>query len=222
MPTRMREDATSGTVVAGCRIVRAIGRGGMGVVYLAEQEALGRRVALKLLSPELAGDPGFRERFQEEARTAASLDHPHVVPIHDAGERDGELYIVMRWLPGGDLRRLLHAGADRGAARRCPHRRLRARLPAVPAADRLGAVPPRQRRGEAVGACQRARPVSARAGADARRTLGRPVRKRAREGARRPLRLRRRPGAGRGRARRRPRAGGRRSQRRDRPRSTGP
>lgn len=106
----MPEDAITGTVVAGCRIVETIGRGGMGVVYLAEQEALGRRVALKLLSRELAGDPGFRERFQEEARTAASLDHPNVISIHDAGEHDGELYIVMRWVPGGDLRRLLRDG----------------------------------------------------------------------------------------------------------------
>ncbi|MDO8184979.1 protein kinase [Conexibacter sp. JD483] len=103
----MAGDARIGTVVAGCRIISVIGRGGMGVVYLAQHEALERRVALKLLSPELAQDPEFRERFQSEARIAASLDHPNVVPIHDAGESDGELYIVMRWVDGLDLRALL-------------------------------------------------------------------------------------------------------------------
>ena len=110
MRFRMAEDATIGSVVAGCRVVEPIGRGGMGVVYLAEQVSLGRRVALKLLTRELAGDPGFRERFQAEARVAASLDHPNVVPIYAAGESDGELYIVMRWVAGGDLRGLLRDG----------------------------------------------------------------------------------------------------------------
>ncbi|HST43210.1 MAG TPA: serine/threonine-protein kinase, partial [Conexibacter sp.] len=109
----MTHDARIGTTVAGCRIDGTIGQGGMGIVYRAEQLALGRVVALKLLSQELAGDPEFRARFQEEARLAASLDHPHVVPIHAAGEsEDGDLYIVMRYVEGGDLRGLLreHGG----------------------------------------------------------------------------------------------------------------
>jgi len=108
----MAGDARIGTVVAGCEIISVIGRGGMGVVYLAEQVALRRRVALKLLSPELAQDPEFRQRFETEARLAASLDHPNVVPIHAAGESDGQLYIVMRWVDGIDLRQMLreHGG----------------------------------------------------------------------------------------------------------------
>jgi len=96
-----------GSVVGGCRIEALIGRGGMGVVYLAEQVALGRRVALKLLAPALSHDAEFRARFQQEARTAASLEHPNVVPIYEAGESDGQLYLVMRHVEGIDLRTLL-------------------------------------------------------------------------------------------------------------------
>ena len=76
-----------GSVVAGHRIVRLLGRGGMGVVYEAVEEALGRTVALKLVAPERAGEPGFRERFIAESRLAASIDHPNVLPVFGAGER---------------------------------------------------------------------------------------------------------------------------------------
>src|SRR3954452_18238615 len=93
-----------GTVFAGCRIEREAGRGGMGVVYCATQLALERRVALKLLAPELAGDAGFRARFQQESRLAAQIDHPHVVDVYEAGEVDGRLFIEMRWVEGSDLR----------------------------------------------------------------------------------------------------------------------
>src|SRR5688500_5116343 len=82
-----------GSVVGGCRIKSELGRGGMGVVYLAEQEALGRRVALKVISPALAGDVGFRARFERESRLAASIDHPNIVPVYSAGESEGLLYI---------------------------------------------------------------------------------------------------------------------------------
>src|SRR4051812_26300380 len=93
-----------GTVFAGYRIEEEAGRGGMGVVYRANQIALDRRVALKLLTPALASDPGFRARFQQESRLAANIDHPNVVDVYEAGEDDGRLYITMRWVEGSDLR----------------------------------------------------------------------------------------------------------------------
>lgn len=85
------------------------GRGGMGIVYRATQLSLGRPVALKLIAAEFATDPGFRERFQREARLAAAIDHPNVVPVHAAGEDDGRLYLVMRFVEGTDLQALLRA-----------------------------------------------------------------------------------------------------------------
>src|ERR687891_287094 len=84
-----------------------LGRGGMGVVYLAYEEALGRRVALKLLAPELAADERFRERFLREMQTAASLDHSNVIPIYEAGEAEGLLYIAMRYVEGTVLKTII-------------------------------------------------------------------------------------------------------------------
>ena len=100
-------DPRIGTDIGGYRIEELIGRGGMGVVYRAEQIALGRRVALKLVAPELAEDPGFRERFQRESRLAASIEHPNVIPVHEAGEAEGSVYISMRYVDGTDLRLLI-------------------------------------------------------------------------------------------------------------------
>jgi serine/threonine protein kinase len=97
----------SGTVLAGYVVDRLLGRGGMGEVYLATHEGLGRKVALKLLSDEVATGPTFRERFIAESRLAASLDHPHIVPIYEAGEADGRLFIAMRYVPGVDLATLV-------------------------------------------------------------------------------------------------------------------
>jgi hypothetical protein len=94
-----------GTVFAGCRIEAEAGRGGMGVVYCATHLALDRRVALKLLAPDLAHDRGFRARFQQESRLAARIDHPNVIDIYEAGEDGGRLYIEMRWVDGSDLRK---------------------------------------------------------------------------------------------------------------------
>ncbi len=82
---------------------RELGRGGMGVVYLARDVALDRSVAIKLLPPILAAQPTFRERFLREARTAARLSHPHIVPIHSVSEREGFVYFVMGYVPGGTL-----------------------------------------------------------------------------------------------------------------------
>ncbi|CAN5765192.1 hypothetical protein BH23CHL7_BH23CHL7_05000 [soil metagenome] len=85
------------------RIETPIGRGGMGAVYLATDTRLGRRVALKFLATELAAQASFRDRFISESRIAASLDHPHVVPIYESGEIDGQLFIAMRYVPGVHL-----------------------------------------------------------------------------------------------------------------------
>jgi ABC-type branched-subunit amino acid transport system substrate-binding protein/streptogramin lyase/predicted Ser/Thr protein kinase len=96
-----------GTTFAGYRVESLLGRGGMGVVYRARDVSLDRPVALKVIAPELAEDERFRARFLRESRLAASLDHPNVVPIHEAGERDGQLYLAMRYVEGSDLRTLL-------------------------------------------------------------------------------------------------------------------
>ena len=107
MPT----SANIGTELAGYRLEALIGRGGMGVVYRAHDLALDRDVALKLLAPHLADDVSFRERFLTESRVAASLEHPNVIPIHDAGEIDGQLYIAMRLVEGSDLKAVLREGS---------------------------------------------------------------------------------------------------------------
>jgi YVTN family beta-propeller protein len=93
-----------GEVFAGYRIEGVVGRGGMGVVYRATDLALDRPVALKVVAPELAEDARFRERFLRESRLAASLEHPHVLPVHAAGEQDGTLFLVMRFVEGEDLK----------------------------------------------------------------------------------------------------------------------
>ena len=103
----MPGDVTTGTKIAGFRIVRLLGEGGSGAVYLAVDEQLDRSVALKLLSPELSRDDRFRRRFLREARTAAGIEHPGIVPIYAAGEADGLLYLAMRLVPGTDLRHVL-------------------------------------------------------------------------------------------------------------------
>jgi hypothetical protein len=95
-----------GTEFAGYRIEALIGRGGMSVVYRAENPRLGNKVALKLLAEELAADESFRERFVRESRTAAAINHPNIVTIYDAGDWDGVLYIAMRHVDG-DLKELL-------------------------------------------------------------------------------------------------------------------
>jgi DNA-binding SARP family transcriptional activator/tRNA A-37 threonylcarbamoyl transferase component Bud32 len=107
-----RVDLPPGTEFAGYRIQRTLGRGGMAVVYLAEHDFLQRKVALKVLAPQLAEDERFRERFVRESRLAASLDHPNVVPIYEAGASGSDLFIAMRYVEGIDLRTLL---AESGA-----------------------------------------------------------------------------------------------------------
>jgi streptogramin lyase/predicted Ser/Thr protein kinase len=103
-------DPRIGAELLGYRIDRVLGRGGMSVVYLAEDLRLQRPVALKLLAPSLAEDGAFRARFLQESQLAASLDHPNVVPIYAAGEAGDELYIAMRYVEGRDLKALLREG----------------------------------------------------------------------------------------------------------------
>lgn len=85
------------------RITRLLGRGGMGVVYAATQENLGRQVALKVLNPGLAHEPAFVVRFSREATALARLDSTHVIHVYDHGEADGQLYIASQLIDGGDL-----------------------------------------------------------------------------------------------------------------------
>jgi serine/threonine protein kinase len=96
-----------GTQIAGYRVESLISKGGMGEVYLAAQDAPSRKVALKLLSPELTLDAGFRQRFARESEAAASIDHPNVIPIYASGRSNGSLFIAMRYVEGTDLRTLL-------------------------------------------------------------------------------------------------------------------
>src|SRR3954471_6046470 len=102
-------DLAPGDVFAGHRIEEIAGRGGMGVVYRATELGLDRTVALKLITPALAGDADFRARFVRESRAAASIEHPNVIPIFSAGEEQDVLYISMRFVDGSDLRRAIHA-----------------------------------------------------------------------------------------------------------------
>ncbi len=116
-----------GSNFAGYEVESVVGVGGIGILYRARQVRLDRPVALKLVEPEIARDPVIRERLRREARTVAALDHPNVVPLYEAGEEDGTVYIVTRWVDGTELGTLIHddgplrartGGADRRADRR--------------------------------------------------------------------------------------------------------
>jgi serine/threonine protein kinase len=96
-----------GTDFAGYLLRSVLGRGGMSIVYQAENPRLRNLIALKVLAPDLASDEVFRTRFREESQIAASLNHPNVIPIHDFGDYNGLLYIAMRYVPGTDLGRLI-------------------------------------------------------------------------------------------------------------------
>lgn len=107
--TRGGAQLAAGTEFGGFRIERTLGHGGMGIVYLARELRLDRLVALKVIRPELAGEESFRARFRSETLTAASVEHPRVVTIFGAGEREGLLYVSMRYVEGRDLGRLISA-----------------------------------------------------------------------------------------------------------------
>jgi DNA-binding beta-propeller fold protein YncE len=126
---------SQGTEFAGYRIEGVVGQGGMGVVYRATHIRLNRPVALKVIAPDLAGEADFRARFERESQLAASIDHPNVLPVYEAGEADGRLFIAMRFVEGTDLGALIeHEGrldparaarivAQVGAALDAAHRR---------------------------------------------------------------------------------------------------
>src|SRR5271157_3061567 len=93
----------AGSRIAGYRLEEQIGQGGMAVVFRALDERLQRPVALKILAPALATDEAFRHRFIRESRSAAAVDDPHIIPVFEAGDADGVLFIAMRYVPGGDV-----------------------------------------------------------------------------------------------------------------------
>lgn len=106
-----------GSLVAGYRLERRIGAGGMAVVFRARDEGLGRMVALKILPPMLSGDQEFRVRFIRESRAAAAVDHPHIIPVYGAGQADGVLFIAMRLVSGGDLHSVIRREGPLAAGR---------------------------------------------------------------------------------------------------------
>jgi pSer/pThr/pTyr-binding forkhead associated (FHA) protein/tRNA A-37 threonylcarbamoyl transferase component Bud32 len=108
-PDELASALPVGSVFAGCRVEEVIGHGDMGVVYRAEELALQRQLALKVIRPDYSRDERFRERFRRESRIAAAIDHPNVIPIFDAGEENGVLYISMRLVEGTNLRALIAA-----------------------------------------------------------------------------------------------------------------
>ena len=97
-----------GSRIAGYRLEEQIGRGGMAVVFRAQDGRLKRQVALKVLAPAVATDEAFRHRFIRESRSAAAVDDPHIIPVFEAGDADGVLFIAMRYVPGGDVGTLVH------------------------------------------------------------------------------------------------------------------
>ena len=101
---------TPGSRVAGYLLEGQVGAGGMAVVFRARDERLGRQVALKIMAPMLAANEVFRRRFIREWRAAAAVDDPHIIPVYEAGEADGVLFLAMRLVGGGDVRSLVQRG----------------------------------------------------------------------------------------------------------------
>ncbi|HWF81413.1 MAG TPA: serine/threonine-protein kinase [Streptosporangiaceae bacterium] len=110
-------DFPAGTRIANYQIDQLIGRGGMAVVYRATDVRLDRIVALKILSQELGRNDAFRQRFIRESRAGAAVDHPHVIPVFEAGDADGVLFIAMRYVAGQDVRALIEREGKLSAAR---------------------------------------------------------------------------------------------------------
>jgi hypothetical protein len=108
---------TAGSMIAGYRLEQQIGQGGMAVVFRARDERLGRQVALKILAPALAADDAFRQRFIRESRAAAAVDDPHIIPVFEAGDAAGVLFIAMRYVGGGDVRTLVRTNGPLPASR---------------------------------------------------------------------------------------------------------
>jgi Protein kinase domain len=108
---------SAGSKIAGYRLEQQIGQGGMAVVFRASDERLGRQVALKILAPALAADDAFRQRFIRESRAAAAVDDPHIIPVFEAGDAAGVLFIAMRYVGGGDVRTLVRTNGPLPASR---------------------------------------------------------------------------------------------------------
>ena len=108
----MDPDRIVGTDVAGYEIESVLGRGAMGVVYVARQRSPARKVALKLITPAFADDEVFRRRFLREGTAAAAIEHPHILPVYAVGESDGNLFMAMRLVDGLDLREILRGSAE--------------------------------------------------------------------------------------------------------------
>jgi outer membrane protein assembly factor BamB len=106
-----------GSRIAGYRMEQQIGAGGMAVVFRARDERLNRLVALKVLAPALAADAAFRRRFIRESQATAAVDDPHIIPVFEAGEAGGVLFIAMRFVPGGDVRALVDREGPLAAGR---------------------------------------------------------------------------------------------------------
>ena len=134
----MATDLRIGSNIGGYAVESLLGRGGMSAVYLAEDPNLGRKVALKVMSEELAENESFRTRFVREAQMAANLEHPSIVPVYDAGDADGVLYLAMRVIRGTDLRRAITEDGPMEAERALPI--LRQVASALDAAHRAGLV----------------------------------------------------------------------------------
>jgi serine/threonine protein kinase len=98
---------SAGATFAGYEVEGVVGSGGVGILYRARQLRLDRPVALKLVEPEIASDPVVRERLRRETRTMAALDHPNIAPLYEAGDEDGTIYIVTRWIEGTELGALI-------------------------------------------------------------------------------------------------------------------
>ncbi|HEX8207436.1 MAG TPA: serine/threonine-protein kinase, partial [Solirubrobacteraceae bacterium] len=109
-PAAADGDPRFGEVLGGCRLDAVVGRGGMGITYRAFQLQEQRTVAVKVVRPELAANPEFRARFQEEIRSAAAVDHRHAVTVHFSGSDAGRLFVVMQYIDGIDLRARLERG----------------------------------------------------------------------------------------------------------------
>ena len=102
---------TSGTTLGPYEVLSPLGAGGMGEVYKARDTRLDRTVAIKVLPEHVAADPDLKQRFEREAKTISSLNHPHICTLHDIGEQDGVDFLVMEYLEGDTLAQRLEQGA---------------------------------------------------------------------------------------------------------------